>query len=417
MIGLGASAYKRRSPLLTYKQTVKIPGLGMVDDFLTANKCGVDTVISNSTTNSFIESKRLNFSEKKCHRLHVGRNKCNLHCAQIKVHDAIMNESESQKYLGDIVSDSGNVDENVDSRCGKGYGIAGDILSILDELPLGTYRIEAGLQMRNGMLIGGMLTNADVWVCLKEKHYLKFEQVDEFLLRGILQAHSKTAKEVLHLDTGTVPLRYVIKNRRLNYLHHIVTRDKNELISRVFFAQVRSPVKNDWAVLVGKDLTEIDFKLSHSAIAKMKKEKFKTIIKRKIRESAFEYLQNIKLSHSKVKHIEYSGLDIAPYIKDTRFTADEKFCLLKLRTSMTLVKNNFRSRYPDVSCQCDGNLPQTQAHLLNCDIISENCPQLRNNTDVVYSDIFSEPDRQLPAVRLYAAVLETLSRKMPIFNE
>ena len=173
-----------------------------------------------------------------------------------------MHDSDKEKYLGDIVCDDGKIDENVSARCAKGYGIAGDILAILDELPLGTFRVAAGLQMRNGMLIGGMLTSSECWIGIKERHYTQLERVDEFLIRGIVRAHPKTVKEMLHAETGTRPLRFEIQNRRINYLHHILTRNKEELISRVFFAQVRRPVKNDWAVTVRKDLTDTGINLS-----------------------------------------------------------------------------------------------------------------------------------------------------------
>ena len=102
-------------------------------------------------------------------------------------------------------------------------------------------------------------------------------------------------------------------------------------------------MKNDWAVVVDKDLYEIDVKLSHSQIAAMNQEKFKSLVKSKVKESAFRYLISKKMSHSKVINLEYSCLEIAHYLRDTRFSSAEKSTLLNLRTSMTLVKNNYRS--------------------------------------------------------------------------
>ena len=59
MSHLGANAHKRGEPILIYKDTVKVPGMGMIDDLATVTKCDIETVKSNSVTNSFIESKRL----------------------------------------------------------------------------------------------------------------------------------------------------------------------------------------------------------------------------------------------------------------------------------------------------------------------------------------------------------------------
>ena len=110
--------------------------------------------------------------------------------------------------------------------------------------------------MRNAMLLNGILTNSEVWFGLTKTDYTILEQVDEFLLRGILQAHSKTPREMLYLETGAMPIRFVIKKRRLSYLHHLLSRDKSEIISQIYFAQKQQPVKNDWVTNEKNDLNE-----------------------------------------------------------------------------------------------------------------------------------------------------------------
>ena len=69
------------------------------------------------------------------------------------------------------------------------------------------------------------------------------ELIDSALLKGILKAHSKTPTEFLHLETGTVPLRWVIAQKRFNYLRHILSRSHDELIKKVFLAQKEHPVE------------------------------------------------------------------------------------------------------------------------------------------------------------------------------
>ena len=74
-----------------------------------------------------------------------------------------MNTSKKEKYVGDVITDDGKNIENIAARKGKGYGIVGDILAILNEVPFGKYKIEAGLCMRNAKLISAMLTNSETW--------------------------------------------------------------------------------------------------------------------------------------------------------------------------------------------------------------------------------------------------------------
>ena len=73
--------------------------------------------------------------------------------------------------------------------------------------------------------------------------------MDEYLLRGILKAHSKTPRAALYLETGCIPIRYLIMKRRIMYLHHILGKSPDELIHKVYMAQKSNPVKDDWSLL------------------------------------------------------------------------------------------------------------------------------------------------------------------------
>ena len=100
------------------------------------------------------------------------------------------------------------------------------------------------------MLINGILHNSEAWSNLKLDDIKMFEDVDEYLLRSIFKAHSKTSLEFLHLETGTKPIRFIVASRRLNYLYNILTKDENELIKRVYMAQKQKPTKGDWISLI-----------------------------------------------------------------------------------------------------------------------------------------------------------------------
>ena len=104
-----------------------------------------------------------------------------------------------------------------------------------------------------------------------------------------LKAHSKGP-----IETGTIPIRYIIKKRRINYLHHLITRDSSELINKVYLAQRRKSGKNDWVTTVDKDTNEIQLNLSLKAIKSMKKIEFKKYLKKKIHCSAFTYLKKLQ---------------------------------------------------------------------------------------------------------------------------
>ena len=121
----------------------------MVDDILAVQECSQDSVKINAVINSFIELKKLTLSSKKCSKIHIG--KASTCCPDLKVHDVKMKNSDKEKYLGDQISRSGKVKETIDERVAKGYGIVAEILALLDEVPLGKYKLEMGLKLRQAM--------------------------------------------------------------------------------------------------------------------------------------------------------------------------------------------------------------------------------------------------------------------------
>ena len=66
--------------LYKYKESVKVPALGMVDDQIGVSKCGIDSLLSTAHLNAQTNVKRLQFGAKKCHKLHIGKSYCCLPC-------------------------------------------------------------------------------------------------------------------------------------------------------------------------------------------------------------------------------------------------------------------------------------------------------------------------------------------------
>ena len=243
---LGKSAYEKPDILYKYNG-VPIPPLGMVDDILTVTNVE-NTLKMNKLVNTFIETKKLRLSHKKCVRIHIGRGHEN--CPSLDIHENTMKNAESEKYLGDVLSKNGTLQQTIERRKAKGDGIVAEILSIINEIPLGRHRMEVALKLREAMLINGILFNSEAWHGVTLAHIAKLEAIDEALLRGILKAHTKTPKEFLYLETGALPIKWIIAQRRINYMNHILQRDENELVKKVFLAQRNNPVQGDFVKLV-----------------------------------------------------------------------------------------------------------------------------------------------------------------------
>ena len=191
-----------------------------------------------------------------------------------------MKKSSQETYLGDIVHKSGQLKHTVNARVAKGFGAINTILAIINEIPLGHWRIMAGLQLRQAIFLNAILFNSEAWHGISDADIEHLEKVDEALLRGILRAHSKIALEALYLETGSLPIRYILKNRRLCYLYTIITKEDEEIVKEIYNAQKICPTAGDYFELIEADKVDLDIKIGDDEITGMKKQKSKDIIKR-----------------------------------------------------------------------------------------------------------------------------------------
>ena len=102
-----------------------------------------------------------------------------------------MTNSVQEKYLGGLLNTTGIVINTIEERKNKGFGIVNEIIAILDEIPLGRYKMEIGLKLRQAMLLNGILYNSEAWHSVTEAEIKILETVDEHLLRALVKGHSK----------------------------------------------------------------------------------------------------------------------------------------------------------------------------------------------------------------------------------
>jgi hypothetical protein len=143
--------------------------------------------------------------------------------------------------------------------------------------------LDIAMTLREARLINGTLTNSEVWPNLTQKHQESIEAADLDLMRKIFNAHSKTASELFYLETGKIPLRFVIYKRRLMYLWQILTRNDGELIHKVYSVQRLQTTRGDWFEIINEVKEKLAIDKSDEEISSMKKKHLRLILTRKRR--------------------------------------------------------------------------------------------------------------------------------------
>ena len=216
-----------------YKGEVEIPSLAMVDDIIGISECGFKAAIINSFLNGKTSTKKLQFGAKKCKKMHIGKQIEEFKCHPIfvgkwkeddsndvtgeeEVNDIYlgkveMEDTEEEKYLGDIISNDGRNLKDIKARVNKGKGIVKRILDILESIPFGKLYFQVAILLRNSLLVSSVLCNSETWFNLTKAELELLESVDLMFLRKLLGKTKSTPKEMLYLELGIIPFREIIR--------------------------------------------------------------------------------------------------------------------------------------------------------------------------------------------------------------
>ena len=360
--------------------------------------------------------KKLELGETKCFKIHIGNDKTS--CPSLKIHNKEMKSSSSEKYLGDIITSSAKIDENVQMRCDKGIGISNQILSTLKEVSFGTYYFEMAMLFRTSQLVNGILFNTEAMFSIKEKHLSLLEESDKYLMRSLFDTEMCTPIEGYYIETSTIPFRFILQGRRVMYYWTILRKSESELVKQVFIAQQEFPDKNrsDWVSQVRQDLIACEIFQTDEEIRKMSKYKFKMLVNRAIKQNCRSYLTEMQMKHSKTMYLE-QGSVMKEYLKTDQLSLKEKQLLFKLRVRMTPNKTNFPKKYKDnVSCSLCKKLGSVEnlLHLLHCPFLTNHPDMCGDIGTIEAGDIFGDLKQQVKAVKIWMKIFKIYGQENKI---
>ena len=394
-------------------ENITIGVLGMVDDTLVPAECGVTSVEKNAVVNSFIESHRLELHREKSKVVHIGR-KCRTQCPKLKVHDEIMQEAHSVKYLGNVLTNKGIAKATIEDRRAKGWGKVSAIKAILSQVTFGSHRVEVGLMLRKSILISSLLFSAEAWSNVSVKDVKRLEQVDTALISHLVNGHAKCPTVFHYLETGSLMIRHILTYLRLLYHHHILSRNENETLNKIYHKQKELQTRGDWYQLIKKDFEFIELDINEEEIRATPKSEYKKKIKKLVQQAAFKYYMKEKDKMTKLDKLEYTQLKLQTYLTEKTTTNKEKYLLYSLRSRSHEAKVNFKNMNKhDLQCRFGCKTNESQEHIfIQCTKLKE-ASQMPQNID--YEDIFKDVSRQTNAIKafiLIEATREDLKKKL-----
>ena len=371
-----------------YKNKLPIGFLGLVDDIVGITEVGYKSQQLNALINLKTAEKSLQFGVKKCKSMLICRDgksdlftdlmvdkwdkeyEENPETGELQLVETYkgqtkVEQTETQTYLGFVISSTGNNMANIEHLKKKSIGVIKKIFNKLNSLRLQKYYFECAMILLNVVLRPSILYACEAYYNLKEKELRQIERIEENFLRKVLNTTRGCPIVQLYLETGHIPARLEIQKIRLLYLQYILQQPEESSLLKFLKLQLESPTRGDWASTCIQDLKKLNIEQSFENIKLMTKYKFIKLLNERIQTGALKYL--LGKQGVKGQEISYSRIQLSDYLLpiNDKQTIEQKRRLFAVRNKMVNIPSNFSSSKTKIICYC-GDV-ENMEHIYQCD--------------------------------------------------
>lgn len=338
--------------------------LAFVDDIATINKDHINAYKSHRNVVWFSAKKRLLLNALKCVLLCINV-KAHHVIPRLKIDDAAILTKECATYLGDIFNTAGNNKDLIEDRIKKGKACIINAMSLCGEITMGLYTIDTLLLLYWSVFLAVILYNAQAWSNLTASNINDLQVIQLKYLKRMLHAPSSTSNPLTFLETGTIPIEHEIHIRQLNFLHHILTLEDEDPVKTTYRQQLKYPFEPNWGNFIIRLKQEYEISETDEEICQFSKERWKRVVKSKVKSFALKELVN-KASMQKLSQniILPSELQKQEYM--TQLPSANARKVFQIRTGTVDLKAHRKYLYgEDTTCRlCEGEYEDV-GHVVN----------------------------------------------------
>ena len=163
-----------------------------------------------------------------------------------------------------------------------------------------------------------------------------------------------------------------------------MNRDKSQLIYAFLQSQILKQNKGDWICQVRQDIEDLNLPENTQFYETISKEKYKLLIKTKLKDYALKKFLKMKASHSKMKNLGYQSLEMQEYLLSKEHNIETKKTILRWRIHMENFGENYRGGQKFIMCPlCEKHKDTEELSISLCEVIHREV-----KVDCKYEDIF-----------------------------
>ena len=291
---------------------IEIPPIAFVDDINGIADSISKSVVLNAHAEIFQKRKKLQFKVEKCKILPINTQTNSNELHQLMLNGEKVDVETEVTYLAEQFNQQGNNDALIKERVKSGRSSFSEIISLCELfMSYESKFITPSLMLLfNSIVVSRILVNCQTWTRLRKKDCESITICVQAGLKRILMTATSTPNCGVYLELGILPIEYVIKKRKMMFLHKILQNDKNNILYKIYEGQKHAhqhQKEKNWYSEI-QDIKE-EFQLRHTdeQIKELKKEEWKKKIKTTVTAVAVRKLLDEKQSKSKLRHITYEN--------------------------------------------------------------------------------------------------------------
>ena len=271
----------------------------------------------------------------------------------------------------------GGLAKSVEATVSKRYGACLhkilEIKSVIEDFRMHSLGgIKVGLEIFNLAILPQLLYNSDTWFEITDQTINRLESLQCILLHCLLCVPNSTPIAALSWDSGFLSVRHRIHQKKLMFIHHLISLDKSSLANEIFTLQREFNLPgfvNEGRQLIQKFALPNIIDEEHT----LTKLQWQQLVKHAIHEAYETDLKSDILGSSKLK----DGPLIAEKFEEKRYLSEMSMhdarMLFRIRSKTNNVRMNQQSDRENArnlwKCTECGNI-DTQSHILWCPYFS-----------------------------------------------
>ncbi len=308
-------------------------------------------------TNDIAMRYHIEFGAPKCKVVKIGPGKP----SKIKLGNTVLEETDSYKYLGEIFNKNGNNKDHIEAIRNKVNGAYSNILATTGTCEFKGIKMKSIWKLVDTCIIPIITYGAEA-ANHNKKEKEAIQQIFNDLLKRILNLPQPTPNTNLLIETGYLPIEYLIDRKKIMQANRIARNEKSSLVKKVTQVEESRWMKGILELLNKYKMEEEDLQLT--------KHQLKTKIYDQQVDTYKAEIEEESKNKSKLKYLldNINEIQIGkrPAYMD-ELTRKQCAAIACVRTRMVPVKNNHKGSHTDLTCRWCKNseTEETQDHVLS----------------------------------------------------